>query len=104
MFTQSITWDDRPLKEVPIFPHSAIGGQKMVGLVLRDEYGLPSHQILFCWLNDVVLSISYNDGEIYVDGISIFPNAQDWTLHEIYHDLIKHNFDADLEEWQPIFE
>lgn len=104
MFTQSITWDDRPLKEVPIFPHSAIGGQKLVGLVLKDEYGRPEHQILFCWVDDVVLSIPYVDGEIHVDGVCTYINTGGWTLHEIYHDIIKNDFDADLEEWQPIFE
>ena len=104
MFTQSITWDNKPLDSIRIFPHSAIGGQKPVGLVLKDEYGRPDHQILFCWVDDVVLSIPYVDGEIRVDGVCTYFNTGDWTLHEIYHDIIKNNFDAELSEWQPIFE
>lgn len=104
MFTQSITWDHQSLDNIQIFPHSAIGGQKLVGLELIGEYGAPDHQILFCWQDNAVVSIPYVENKMYVDGIQIYMRADDWTLKEVYENIIKNDFDADLEEWQPIFE
>ena len=104
MFTQSIAWDHKPLDSTRIFPDSAIGGQKLVGLELTDEYGAPDHQILFCWQDNAVVSIPYVANKMYVDGIQIYTRANDWTLKEVYENIIKTDFDADLEEWQPIYE
>lgn len=104
MFTQSITWDNKPLDSIRIFPHSAIGGKKLVGLELKNEYGDPDHQILFCWRDNVVVSIPYVDNSMYVDGIGIHFQADDWTLKEVYEIVINTNFGAELNEWQPIYE
>lgn len=103
MFTQSITWDNKPLDSIRIFPNSAIGGQKLAGLELKDEYEAPEHQILFCWQDDAVVSIPYADSKVDVDSIQIYMKAGDWTLKEIYEYIIKTNFDAELNEWKPIY-
>ena len=104
MFTQSITWDNKPLDSIRIFPHSAIGGQKLVGLELKEEDGAPGHQILFCWRDNAVVSIPYVDNGVYVDGIEIYIKTDDWTLNEVYENIIRADFDAELNEWQPIYE
>ena len=104
MFTQSIAWDHKPLDSTRIFPHSAIGGQKLVGLELKNEHEAPDHQILFCLQDNAVVSIPYIDNKMYVDGIEIYMKADDWTLKEIYENIIKPDFDAELSEWQPIYE
>lgn len=104
MFTQSIAWNSQPLDSIRIFPHSAIGGQKLVGLELKEEDGTPAHQILFCWLDNAVVSIPYVDNKMYIDGIKIYMKTDDWTLNEIYENIIKTDFDAELNEWQPIYE
>lgn len=104
MFTQSITWDGQPLDSIRIFPHSAIGGQKLVGLELKEEDGAPAHQILFCWLNIAIVSIPYVNNKRYVDGIQVYMYVDDWTLNEVYENIIKTNFGVELNEWQPIYE
>lgn len=104
MFTQSITWNHQPLDSIQIFPHSAIGGQKLVGLELQNEYGNPDHQILFCWIDNAVVSIPYVDNKMYIDHIQIYMKTNDWTLKEVYENIIKNAFNAGLNEWQPICE
>ena len=77
--------------------------QKLVGLELKDEDGAPGNQILFCWQDDAVVSIPYADNKVDVDAIQIYVKAGDWTLKEIYENIIKTNFGAELSEWQPIY-